>query len=339
MKLGRNFTLIFKDFTTVLSKSEETQQTIMAQLREVYDGRMDKKTGNGVSIEWKGKATCLFASTEAIYAMTDKFNDLGARTLNYVLLEQDRVLTTKMALRNTNKLEKARKEIQESFKEFIAEKLKTMPRELPDISEEDIDEIINIANFSCISRSVVKRDYKGAKSLALSAEMPMRMSKQMMAIMQTWTFLKGSPLVDSEKHAVYKLGFDSIGKQRRLALEALVAYDRVTIGGLGDLIRYPQERTKEWIEDLQMFGVVERIRIGQKQLWMIKPEYKDFLSKHLRINKIGGILEAEDDGGLQVGGQGNYREVEISYEERERRELENKDWADPNKKGGDLFGN
>jgi hypothetical protein len=48
-------TLILIDFTTILSMRHEPPDEILSQLREIYDGRIDKGFGTGATISWEGK--------------------------------------------------------------------------------------------------------------------------------------------------------------------------------------------------------------------------------------------------------------------------------------------
>lgn len=320
-QLGPTFTIFMKDFTTILSKPEDTQEAVIAQMREIYDGYISKQTGLGKKIEWpgpnmKGHATFIMAATEGIYSLQDKFSDMGTRAINYVLLPQNRKESTKRGLRNNGKLEHEMAEIQKACAEFVEEMFRNMPEELPYIDDALENDIIDVADFASLCRSVIKRDYKGAKSLALSAEMPMRMSKQFLVLAQLFTYISGGVLPEYLRAAIFKTAFDSIPKQRRLIIEALTKYNRVTIGGISDFINYPPERCKEWMEDLQMFRVVDRIKAGHKQYWALRSEYKEIVKKHLSIIETGSDLETDADGGaFEVGGGGNYADVPFEVAE------------------------
>jgi len=209
-RLGLNFVIAMKDFTTILSKSPETQEAIIAQMREIYDGHMVKYTGTGQILEWgpNGKATFLMASTEGIYGVQEKFSDMGTRAINYVMVPQDRILTTKRALKNNNVLEKNKEAIKEAFATFVMEMVDKLPSELPSLPDALEDQIIEVADFASICRSIVKRDYRGEKSLALSAEMPMRMAKQLLSIGQQMQYVNGGELNDKLIDAIFKTGFN-----------------------------------------------------------------------------------------------------------------------------------
>ena len=321
-QLGPCFTIFMKDFTTILSKPDDTQEAIIAQMREIYDGYISKQTGLGKKIEWpgpglKGHATFVMAATEGIYSLQDKFSDMGTRAINYVLLPQDRKASTKRGLRNNGKLEGEMENIQLACAEFVEEMFQSLPEQLPYIDEQLENDIVDVADLASLCRSVIKRDYKGAKSLALSAEMPMRMSKQFLVIAQLFIHISGGVLPDNLRAAIFKTAFDSIPKQRRLILEAMSKFNRVTIAGVADLINYPPERCKEWMEDLQMFKVIDRIKAGHKQYYALREEYREIITKHLHIINTGSDLETDSDGGAMQMGGGNYQDVPFEVVEAE----------------------
>ena len=99
MRIPRTSVIVMKDFTTILSMTKEDQQSIMAQLREVYDGLLSKSTGRGEDIVWKGKINLLAGVTEKIHAQDGQFAGMGLRTLSYSLPEQNRKKTTQRAAR------------------------------------------------------------------------------------------------------------------------------------------------------------------------------------------------------------------------------------------------
>jgi len=292
-------------------------------MREIYDGHSTKETGNGQTLEWgskhssgKGHATFIMASTEAIYYIQDKFSDMGTRATNYVLPPQDRKNTTIRALKNNNKIDQSMDEIQTTFCEFIMERLENLPKELPEIDDEYLNEIVDIADFSSMCRSVVKRDYRGVKSLALSAEMPPRIAKQLLSAAQAMIYVNDGVNTQQFKNTVFKLGLDSIPKQRRLILEVLAKYNQTTKSGISDLINYPPDRCEEWLEDLQMFNIVERYVVGTRQYWKIRKQWRDLMVKYFSISPVSEDLigENESSGGYY---DGNYSDPDISSEAKE----------------------
>jgi hypothetical protein len=76
--------IVFPDFTTtLLSKDQYTRNEIMGQMRRVYDGYFEKKTGNkDKMLQWKGKVTCIAAATPDIEEHWAVYRDMGERWLN-----------------------------------------------------------------------------------------------------------------------------------------------------------------------------------------------------------------------------------------------------------------
>ena len=72
-----NAVMVFKDFTTVLEMRREQRAAVLAQLREIYDGRFDKSWGTGKELHWQGRLSVLAGVTSAV-----RFSDtLVRRTL------------------------------------------------------------------------------------------------------------------------------------------------------------------------------------------------------------------------------------------------------------------
>jgi hypothetical protein len=65
-KLDKFGVLLFPDFGSVLSLRQESQAEMIAALRRVYDGKYTRRLGvdGGKTLEWKGKAGCLFGATQ-----------------------------------------------------------------------------------------------------------------------------------------------------------------------------------------------------------------------------------------------------------------------------------
>jgi len=200
------------------------------------------------------------------------------------------------------------------------ERLENIPKELPEIDEDYLNEIVDIADFSSMCRSVVKRDYRGVKSLALSAEMPPRIAKQLLSAAQAMIYVNDGVNTQQFKNTVFKLGLDSIPKQRRLILEVLAKYNQTTKTGISDLINYPPDRCEEWLEDLQMFNIVERYVVGTRQYWKIRKQWKDLMIKYFSISPVNEDLCGNEESSGQSW-TGNYNDPDISHEAIEQREI------------------
>lgn len=316
-KLGNNFVIVMKDFTTMISKDDAAKGQIIAQMREIYDGYISKATGHGDVIEWgkkdeRWKGTFIMAATEAIYKIQEEFADMGTRAINYVFLPQNRKRTMRMSLENTANQESFNLkvgELQADIAEFVTDKIANAPEVFPPLPKDVVEEIIEVSDLSSMCRSIVLRDWRGEKSLALSAEFPMRMGAQLMAIAQFMSYANDGYLSESMKQSVYKTAFDSIPKQRRLVLEVLTTYQRIEINATGILMNYPPALVRSWIEDLHMFGIVHREKVRGKEWFRIAEEHRKTLQKFLNIKTKEEELESDD--------LGEVAQRQMSWEEKE----------------------
>src|SRR5207248_4272580 len=71
--------LVLTDLTTVLQKSQEERQAILAQLREIYDGRFDKAWGTGRELHWEGRLGFVAGVTPYIDSHQQAMSILGER--------------------------------------------------------------------------------------------------------------------------------------------------------------------------------------------------------------------------------------------------------------------
>jgi len=70
---------VLKDFGTVLEMSREGRQAILAQLREIYDGRLDKAWGNGRTFSWEVRLGFVAGMTQVIDQHQSVMGVLGER--------------------------------------------------------------------------------------------------------------------------------------------------------------------------------------------------------------------------------------------------------------------
>jgi hypothetical protein len=319
-KLGNNFVIVMKDFTTMISKDDQAKKTIISQMREIYDGHIVKATGTGDVIEWGSKekpwkGTFIMAATEGIYKVQSEFADMGTRAINYIFQDQDRKKTTKAALmnkRNNAAFNEHLGVLQEEVAAFVMERIENAPHTFDPIPEELENDLIEVGDLSSMCRSVVDRDYRGQINLALSAEYPMRMSEQLLAMAQFMTYTNGGSLTDEMRKAIFKTAFDSIPKQRRLILELMAKFDKIEINGIAAKIHYPPERVREWVEDLHMFKIVDRTFDGRKEWWVLDEEHRKTIQKFFGVEEEGGSLEVDENGFI-----GQVPEKDMTWEQRQ----------------------
>ena len=79
--IGANGILVIKDFTSVLSMSRNARQSVLAALREVYDGKWTRQVGSngGRELSWKGKLGLIGGVTSQIDSAHSVMSAMGRR--------------------------------------------------------------------------------------------------------------------------------------------------------------------------------------------------------------------------------------------------------------------
>lgn len=299
--------MVFKDFTSVLSKRSEAKMIIMSQLREIYDGRYIKRTGTGQDITWQGKIGAIAGVTEVIYRHIESLSVMGDRFMLYQVSQPDR----KKVLRF--KLEKEREGITEDDQMIIAKEkvqdylqrafdnLQPSHLKLPDKIE---DEIIDVADFCTTVRSgIVINEYTQKIQFVPQPEMPARMFEQMIALGSTLAYMRTlddpkanieNALTENDFKLMYKIAFDSIPVTRRIALRYLTQYKQgVTTAGLATKINYPSDVVRNWLEQLNALGAVNRIAGSSfNNKWVLADKYRKVM---LRLESVKVVDELMDD--------------------------------------------
>lgn len=300
LRIPKTSVLVMKDFTTILSMGKEDQQEIMAQLREVYDGKMHKSTGNGEDVKWEGKVNLIAGVTEKIFVMEHKFSGGGLRTINYCLPEPDykgRIATTKRSAKIASGIKEYREHIKREFTEFIELMIPKLAGFNSEVDEALSDELVGLSEFVALARSPVERDFNGRIHMKLAPEMPMRLSNQLHLLAKALMVMSGGILPPEYKKILYKIALDSIPKGRRMVLKTLASAEYGNTKGIATSLNYPTDTVRPWLEDLNAFGIVMREegkgRSGDR--WSLANQYKDMMSIYDNIAKNGGVLEEFDE--------------------------------------------
>jgi hypothetical protein len=283
--------LMFKDFTSVLSKREEERRGIMAQLREIYDGAYKKIFGTGEEVTWVGKIGAIGGVTEAIYQHLEGMSVMGDRFMLYQVPQPDRiaVLEFKLDQEDLGTTESVQMpKAQALVHRYMQQAFDMLEDTKLSLNKEQRKDIIGIANFCTIARSgVITNEYTREISFVPSPEMPTRMFEQMLSLGATFLLMnridgkEGVHLDDRDLKTMYKIAYDSIPIQRRIALRYLAKYSEgVDTAALARKTNYPTKVVQGWLEQLNALGVVARVkRTGSGNYWKLEPEFRDIMFK------------------------------------------------------------
>lgn len=310
-QIGPSGMIVMKDYTSILTMKADKRDVIVGQMREIFDGEITKKTGNGNSNSWRGKLNFIGAVTDTIYVKEGESAGMGRRAINYVMPELDddgRIALAKKARENINDIAEKREHIQKITADFIMHKLENIPDRFPDVDPELSEELIHLANFSTRVRTPVQKDYKGNPQMVHSLEAPMRMSQQVHKLAQYLMWLKGGELKPKDAKILYKICLDSIPKQIRMVLRVLAKYKSVEAKGVAHLLNRPTDWARMWLQDLNMLQVCRRVSTGGlgPDEWVINPRYKTIMLTYDDIEETQERLVGQNG-----DSQGSYDDDDI----------------------------
>jgi hypothetical protein len=150
--------LAMKDFGTVLTLHRESRAAILAQLREVYDGRFVKEWGNGQRLEWAGKVGFLGGVTGIIDEQHAFHAVLGERFVFYRPPVVDEAAAASKAIEQQNHETTTRPALARLVRDYLAT-LATEP--LPVIPAAIQEAVKALARFTARGRSPILCDDHG----------------------------------------------------------------------------------------------------------------------------------------------------------------------------------
>ena len=155
-KIPTGGVMVFKDFTSILSKNSDSKRIIMGQLREIYDGSYVKRTGTGKDVMWTGKIGALAGVTESVYQHLESLSVMGDRFMLYQIPQPDRKAMLRFKLdqeRNGTTEDVQMPKARELMHAYMQRAYSNLSEVQVNISREQEDEIIAVADFCTMVRS------------------------------------------------------------------------------------------------------------------------------------------------------------------------------------------
>jgi hypothetical protein len=159
-RIGERGVIVFSDFSTILSMPVEKRGVILADLRRVYDGRLNKQFGTAwqPSWEWKGRITFLVAATPDVDKYYAIFRSLGER---FVIVRCDRVggpEAAQAAMRQNTT------EARRSLKNAVHGLFSGLSHTEPVLPDAIIERLAGLAEFAVLARTHVQGTGTGRNS-------------------------------------------------------------------------------------------------------------------------------------------------------------------------------
>jgi hypothetical protein len=272
-----NNILIIKDFTTILEMHREERQVVLAQLREIYDGRYDKTWGTGKELHWTGRISLIAGVTPVIDKHYSVMSVLGQRFILFRLRQPDRKQAARRAIQNSLDDEQRKKELARQVASFI----QSLPETAPEIPEWILDAITQHADFVTRARSAVVRDnYSREIESTPEPEMPGRFGRQLASLACGLAKIHGRVVVNDEDLArVTRVGLDCIPPLRLQILRRIALAPAMKLSELNAALDIPSPTVRRCLEDLRALGflTVTKAGVGRTDEWRLVDEARDTL--------------------------------------------------------------
>jgi len=308
--IGPQGIISFKDFTSILQKSQEARQEIMKQLREIYDGSYVKHTGTGETVTWKGNIGAIAGSTEAIYNYTADMSSMGERFIMYTMHAPDRREVALRAMDNAPHIKYARTHLKECTKAFMDRIKNRVDPGALQLSNDLKSELIDVADFSAKARSGVIKNYKGEILYVPSPEMPMRIMGQLISIGTSFVYVNQASdvhkshacwdnwITEEESKVIYQCAWHSVPRTRRDPLVQMTKWTQgVTTAGLAVSMNIPTNAAANILTELNSLKLCKRTKnvVANTDVYVIKPEYAEVIRKMEPIETRNKVLQGDAD--------------------------------------------
>ena len=177
-KIGDSGVLVIKDVTSILSADRNTRASVLAAIREIYDGRWERNVGSdgGQTLTWTGRIVVVGAVTTAWDAAHAVVAAMGDR---FVVIRADsnlgRARSGVRAIRNTGDEIAMRQELAAAVGGVIGHACLDEYQ----FSDAEVDQLVAAADIVTMARTGVERGYNGDIVDAHAPEMPTRFAKQL----------------------------------------------------------------------------------------------------------------------------------------------------------------
>lgn len=268
--------LILKDFTTVLEMRRDDRQAILAQLREIYDGRFDKAWGTGRELTWEGRLGFLGGVTPIIDKHQGAMSILGERFVLFRPTMPDRKELARAALRSRGHEREMRRDLATAMRGFLAARSDTPPAASSDV----LDRIAEVADFITRARSGVQRDgYRRELEYTPAPEAPTRFAKVLLALASGIALAYDRPTVTGrELGVVLRVALDCLPAIRHRVIAALVTGplesgtdEELSTSTIAEATKCSSAAIRRTLEDLQALDVVtcEKVGPGKADTWRL----------------------------------------------------------------------
>lgn len=275
LRIGSSGMLVISDLTVLFSRNVESRNAVLSQFRMIYDGEMHKIVGNSdKALSWKGHVGVIAGSTPTIYRHMEEVADMGERFMYWRMHDYDEREATRVAMKRTLHGKELDDHLASLYEEYIRDVVRSGAK--PNITEDEMEKIIDIAVLAEKMRTVVRPDRytKQVEHLPCTA-FPMRTALQLRHIGEALSIMYGGELGDKGMQILRWLGWSLANEEKRKCLELLVAQTvPVVTQTVADYIGLDTSATRSVLQAMSSVGLIERTGTGEGLAWSMK-HYKD----------------------------------------------------------------
>jgi hypothetical protein len=268
-KIGGRGILIIKDFTSILSADRNVRTSVLAALREVYDGRWERNVGvdGGQTLSWQGRVVVLGACTTAWDQAHAVVATMGDR---FVLIRSNsytgRLAAGIRAVRGTGSEVAMRQELASAVAGLIG----AVNKGNYPLTEGEEMHILRAADLVTLARTAIEVDYRGDVIDAHDPEMPTRFAKQLVQIM------RGGVAIGMAREAalalVIRCARNSMPQLRLSVLEDIAANPDSRIVDIRRRLQKPWTTIDRTLQGLHVLGLLtcreEEMERGGKEVYV-----------------------------------------------------------------------
>jgi DNA-binding transcriptional ArsR family regulator len=217
-RIGPSGILLFKDFTTFLSKRHDDQIEIASQLREIHDGQYVRKTGSGIQTEWQGKLGIIAACTGAVERAWSTQRELGER---FVQVRWPRVGGSEFA-KSAGRQVGQENEIKKITRDLCAAYCDSR-KALAPMCPNGENYLSYLAELTACARGQVVRDSYGDRKVLdmCQAEEPSSLFKTFSIIVRTHAAMWDREVMHQDLMLAKRVAHDCVSSFRRRILDQL----------------------------------------------------------------------------------------------------------------------
>lgn len=262
--------LAIKDLTTILEMDRNARKEVLAQLREVYDGKFDMGWGTGKYFQWEGKVTLIAGVTPVIHKYWGVMSTLGPRFLFVSPVTADRSEVALRALMNADA-----EDVRGETAKLVAVWLRGLSKVNPKVPESQHPAIVQIADLVTRGRTAVDRDARTREvEWQAEPEMPARVAKQLHKLARGLARIEErTETTEEDLRRLRRVGMDTLPPLRREILEHLTAGEK-TLEGLMESVKLGESTVRRTVEELKLLGLIEH----REPIFSIKAEWGKFIA-------------------------------------------------------------